>query len=629
MKIHAKLLKEETKDFSGTDRQVVSQVDMLKAEVSRDGLRAVDSGTFICRSRLAVNKGDVFKYVQDIANTNSLRGAYLFQGSCLDESGYNVDPINQTNSGNSSWNDFDGLQYEQNTTANHKFRGLFQAKLNSQDKGAILENKFHSNGTTPIHDFSGNFDIIAWITTPSSTGGTHMIYSKSNLTYGVSLKLIGTGSTFYIRGDVRKSGGSLKNVHTNTIKNVGVDTTICVRFRRVGTTLDIWLVDGSTSTPFGTPTNTYTTSYLSGDFNVSKQATIGSQASSFSGDNVTGTNNEFDGKLHQLRIYCGRTLDLSSANSIFSSRPIPLIMKLAGTVWKIESNLDNKRIFVKGFGKVITDTLVSSSLLDSGTATGEFYEYSGSRSTTAFTNAAPREIIRAIFAKLNVALVSNVNFKLNVRDLTGSATAINSYTAEGNFLEIINQLMVIVNKSFYVSPRGKCIIENKDLDMSNTLKFKNGSYNINANGFDDTNTVNDLYVSSRAGGNFNIVHAEDSTSINEIGYYSKRVLTPQLTDATSVTNFKNNFLSIYKDINVRYTITAPFLIDFIRENMTVKLINTIKSLDDTSTIKSITWHYPEARTVIETGDFLMDAFDLEKFSTETISNLVTDTNLNP
>jgi len=165
--------------------------------------------------------------------------------------------------------------------------------------------------------------------------------------------------------------------------------------------------------------------------------------------------------------------------------------------------------------------------------------------------------------------------------------------------------------------------------MSNTLKFKNGSYNINANGFDDTNTVNDLYVSSRAGGNFNIVHAEDSTSINEIGYYSKRVLTPQLTDATSVTNFKNNFLSIYKDINVRYTITAPFLIDFIRENMTVKLINTIKSLDDTSTIKSITWHYPEARTVIETGDFLMDAFDLEKFSSEAINNLVTDTNLNP
>ena len=320
-------------------------------------------------------------------------------------------------------------------------------------------------------------------------------------------------------------------------------------------------------------------------------------------------------------------MDDNSARQIFSSRPIPLIMKLAGNVWKIEKSMDKKKIYVKGFGKVIIDTIISDQILNSGTATGEFYEYSGSRSTTSFTNAAPREIIRAIFAKLNTSLGSNPTFKLSVRDLTGTATAINSYTAEGNMLEVINQLMMIVNKSFYVSPRGKCIIENKDLNLQH-IKFSS-RYRITMEGFDDTATVNDLYVSTRAGGSFGTVTAKDTTSINSIGIYSKRVLAPQLTDSASVQTFKTNFLATAKDINTRYTIQAPFLLDFVRENFSVKIINTKKSLNANSTIKSISWFYPDGRTVIETGDYLLDAFDMEKFSSETVNNLFTDKKLNP
>ena len=148
-------------------------------------------------------------------------------------------------------------------------------------------------------------------------------------------------------------------------------------------------------------------------------------------------------------------------------------------------------------------------------------------------------------------------------------------------------------------------------------------------GFDDTATVNDLYVSTRAGGSFGTVTAKDTTSINSIGIYSKRVLAPQLTDATSVQTFKTNFLATAKDINTRYTIQAPFLLDFVRENFSVKVINSKKSLNANSTIKSISWFYPDGRTVIETGDYLLDAFDMEKFSSETVNNLFTDKKLNP
>jgi|LWDU01.1.fsa_nt_gi hypothetical protein len=618
---------------AGTN-QIASEVEVRHAEVSRDGLRAVDSGVFEVPSKLAVNIGDEYKYIQDIADTKNLRGAYLFQGSVLDESGYNVDPIDQTHFSISGFNNYDGVDYSLNTTSNHKFKGFYNGTINSGAKGVILENKFESDGTTPIHNFAGDFEIYAWVTAPNG-GSSGTIYSKIDTNgKGIRLALNKSGTNYFATAYFRNiSGGSSKSVSTSSSKTVTAGTSVLIRLQRVGNEFNLYMVDGTEDVPFDSvdANYPYNPSYphSAGSFNVSQQATIGSQATAWTGNLPTSVTSKFTGELHQVRVYCGGILDSVSADQIFSSRPIPLIMKLAGTVWKIESSLDSKRIFVKGFGKVITDTLVSDQLITSGVVTGEFYEYSGSRTLTSFVNVTSLEIIRTIFAKINNLLANTPTFKLSVRDLTGLAATINSYTAEGNFLEIINQLMVINNKSFYVSPRGKCIIENKNTSLEDILKFQNGKYNINVDGFDDTNTVNDLYVSTRAGGNFSIVHADDTSSIEDIGLYSKRVLAPQLTDATSVTNFKNNFLSIFKDINKRYTIKCPFLLDFVRENFQVNVINTIKSLDTNSTIKSITWYYPDSRTVIETGDYLMDGFDLEKSTADTIQNLVTDTNLNP
>lgn len=620
----AKLSKEDTQSTV----RVTSTVPMDHAEVSRDGLRAVDSGIFMCPSRIAANIGDEYKYIQDIADTTHLRGAYLFQGSCLDESGYNNDPVNQTHGTISGFTDYDGLDYTL-TTATNKFKNFYGATATTNGKGAIIPNKFLKDGTTNIFDFSGDFDIFCWVE-PDSTDNGGVIFSKVNSNgEGITIKMNKSSGQFYPSCEFHRSDatGSLRTV-SDSNKKIDGDIPCLIRFQRKGDTFNLWFVRGDESIPFGTPDDTYSFSPHSyGSFSVPTDAVIGAKADNISTNTVTTTNTKFGGKLYSIRIY-SNLLDSTSAQQIFASRPIPLIMKLAGTVWKIESNIDQKKIYVKGFGKVIIDTLVSEELLTSGTATGEYYQYSGSRTLTAFTNATPIEIIRAIFAKLNTALSSSPSFKLSVRDLTSVSNVINSYKAEGNFLEIIDQLMTIVDKSFYVSPRGKCIIENQEIDLTGTLKFGK-KYNISADGFDDTLTVNDLYVSTRAGGNFNIIHTDDSTSINLIGIYSKRILAPQITDATAATNFMNKFIAKYKDINSRYTVIAPALIDFVRENFKVKVTNTTKNLDINTTIKSITWTYPEARTTIETGDFLLDAFDIEKTSAEAIQNLVTDTNLNP
>ena len=622
MKSFSKLVKEDTQNGS----QVVSVVPMDHAEISRDGLRAVDSGIFKCPSKISANIGDEYKYIQDVADATHLRGAYLFQGSCLDESGYNNDPVNQTHGAISGFTDYDGLDYTLNSTG--KFNKFYGATATNNGDGAIIPNKFLKDGVTNTFDFSGDFDIFCWVEPDTGYGGT--IFSKTNSSgEGITIKMNSSGGKYYPSCTFHRSdaSGSQRSVSISS-KKINSGTQCLIRFQRKGNTFKLWFVRGDESVPFGTPDDTYSYSPHSyGSFSVPTDAVIGAKASQININTVTDTNSKFSGKIYSIRIY-SNVLDSTSANNIFSSRPIPLIMKLAGTVWKIESNIDQKKIYVKGFGKVIINTLISENLLTSGTATGEFYKYSGSRTLTSFTNTTPVEIIRAIFAKLNNALSSSPSFKLSVRDLTNVSNTLNSYKAEGNFLEIIDQLMTIVEKSFYVSPRGKCIIEDQEIDLTNTLKFGK-KYDITADGFDDTLTVNDLYVSTRAGGNFNIIHTDNSNSINLIGMYSKRILAPQITDAAAAINFRDRFIAKHQDINSRYTIIAPALIDFVRENFKVKITNTVKNLDINSTIKSITWTYPEGKTVIETGDFLLDAFDIEKTSAEAIQNLVTDTNLNP
>jgi hypothetical protein len=638
MRSFAKLLKENTQGSGASARQVTSVVPMDHAEISRDGLRAVDSGVFKVPSRIESNIGDEYKYIQDVADATHLRGAYLFQGSCLDESGYNNDPIDQTsgNNGESGFTDFDGLDYTLNTTANNKFKGIYGATVASNAKGAIIPNKFLKDGTTNVFDFSGDFDIFCWVTAPAS-GGAGTIFSKINsATEGIKISLSRDTSTspdsFKAIGYFHTTNSGIGNESINSgSSRITYGESALVRFQRKGKTFNLWLVNGSESTPFGTPNGTYNSSNGSrstGSFSVPTDATIGSQASAYSGNTVTNTTNSVEAYMHSIRIY-SNVLDIQSANQIFSSRPVPLIMKLAGSLYKMESSIDQKKLYVKGFGKVIIDSVISNIILDGTVADGEWYNPSNhTRSGVNFTNCSSVEIIRAIFAHLNRTLEDSPTFTLSVRDLTSTSNSINSYAATGNFLEIIDQLMTIVNKSFYVSPRGKCIIEEPNIDLTSTLKFGK-MYNVSADGFDDTTTVNDLYVSTRISGNFNIIHRVDTDSIDLIGLYSKRIFVPQITDGAAAGTFGTNFITLHADINSRYTIVAPFLIDFVRENFRVKVTNTTKNLDVNTTIKSITWTYPEGKTTIETGDFLLDAFDIEKTSAEAISNLVTDTNLNP
>ena len=316
----AKLVKEDTQ----SSVRVVSTVPMDHAEISRDGLRAVDSGMFTCPSRIAANIGDEYKYIQDIADSTHLRGAYLFQGSCLDESGYNNDPVNQAHGTISGFNDYDGLDYTL-TTATNKFKGFYGATATSNGKGAIIPNKFLKDGTTNTFDFSGDFDIFCWVTAPAS-GSAGTIFSKRNsATEGIKISMSRdtstTPDTFKAIGNFHttNAGNSGESINSGS-STITYGESALIRFQRKGKTFNIWLVNGSESTPFGTPDGTYTEPVAypktTGDFSVPTDAVIGAQGSQFNGNEVTAVTNKVGGYIYSIRIY-SNVLDIQSANQIF------------------------------------------------------------------------------------------------------------------------------------------------------------------------------------------------------------------------------------------------------------------------------------------------------------------------
>lgn len=608
---------------AGTGTIEVANVDFIGFEVNRDGLRAVDSAIFTCPSTISVSEHDKYSYIQDVADVTYLRGAYFFQGNFLDESGYDIDPVIDTA------NNYYGsaISFSKNDVVNHKFRGLYQT--NGTMTVLPLYNRTLGTTGTPVHDFSGDFEINAWVTTGTSTG---TIYSKKNVSgTGIEFRIVKSGSTYKLWVVVDSTTASQESVYTTN--TVLTNTLIFVRVTRIGSTVNVYLLDGTSEASFSTPSSTI---QYGGDLNFSVTPTIGGLASTISSGVVTATTTPFTGKLHQLRIYCGGTLTNTDALRIYAERPQPMLMKFAGNVWKFESDTDKKKIYVSGLGSVITNRMINANMMSSAVSTGEVYHVGASRTLNTFTSCYATEIIDAILRKINTSLLNvskgELDFYVKNMYLYGGGTfseTFNTYTAEGNFLEIVNQLMVVgrysasTPASFFISPRGVCLIENRDIDFTNRLTFTNGLYIIKADGIDDSTTINDLTVIGDISSNYR--KTSDATSIEAIGAYSKRIHAPQLTDPTTLTKFGNYILADNKDINRRYTVQAPSLLNFIRENYQVNIINTEKSIDTQSTIKSITWLYPQSTTIINLGEHDFDGFDLEKASTETINGLLTNT----
>ena len=721
-----KLLIQKHKDSNGKIQNAEPHV--VGAVIKRDGLRALDSAEFIIPSETPVSEGQVVKWIQDDADTTYLRSCYLLQGSKRDEGGWEADGTPDTYSSGTG----EVSKFRHGTSG--KFKGLLhmegadnQNYITIPNKKMLTNNSAGGTREENVHNFDGDFDIFIWISAGNTPSGTLFFKGVGANDQRVKIRASRSGSTTYASVELEDSDGTTEFLNTNGIKYLKHNAVNLVRFRRIGSKFSLWVINGSedASTLFDTPDKESTDVNI-GALTANSNTVIGSTGTSDIYSDIS------EGEwIQSVRIYCGGTLDLLDARALFKARAQPLVMKFAGTIWKIRDTTNGKKIYANGFGKVLTKTTLDTAILNSDTddqhtpTNGDDGNNVLDRDLNVYTGQSMYNIVYSLLTMLNNAnssMTSNAkdfsNFEVHLAKSV-SGNHIDSFVAEGNLLQVIKMLVIHgigSNLHFYISPRGICLIE--DLGVDRGVTFEHNPYNMQENGADDTFTVNDLTVIGRipiktvvieksgqaldtdidlnngnklgksipvavrvynesdsewlensgvvgdftidrenktininnwntgqgsgtknikihvdfediqlSGTGKNYIQDEDTTSVNTIGRYKKTIYVPQFNNSpTSLQVFFNNMLTLSKNINKRYKVKAPFLVNFVRENHKVTIKNTIKGINASNQIiKSIHWHYPKNETIIEVGEHSDSAYDLVVNSNEAIHALKSQT----
>jgi len=118
---------------------------------------------------------------------------------------------------------------------------------------------------------------------------------------------------------------------------------------------------------------------------------------------------------------------------------------------------------------------------------------------------------------------------------------------------------------------------------------------------------------------------------NTLGAYSKTYYFPQFMGTHSLAGVASSIFIKLGGMERRVTVEVPMLVNHIRENYKVKVLGLTHDVgsDDTSetltgtpislTVKSIEFHYPVGKTIINCGEHMFDTFDMDKAFGEAIS----------
>lgn len=123
----------------------------------------------------------------------------------------------------------------------------------------------------------------------------------------------------------------------------------------------------------------------------------------------------------------------------------------------------------------------------------------------------------------------------------------------------------------------------------------------------------------------NKFYTSRNSTYNTLGAYNKTLNIPQLMGKESMSNLAVRIFNKLGDVERRVTITIPTLVNHIRENYLVKIEDPIHGVGTTGSplslsVKSIKFHYPEGKTIINCGEHQFDTYDLDKSFGEAISS---------
>ena len=655
----------EKRDSSGAN-PTYTPIKIINSIVSRQGSRAVDTGEFTVSIKHDVAENDTIKYIQDIVDTEFLTAIYNFQANDMDEGGYDLDG-----------DDTHTLWLEPNDSGNQKkFKSNYCADFDGTTGKKITVT--HNSKL----DFSKQFDIVAWVTTDTgsaSTGTRRIFFSKYD--NGVSGNGIEIGTERLSGGwavyAVVRTGGTDTHITGNlTDYYMGSTVPRLIRLRR-GIDNKVYLtINGSSA---GT-----TASTISGSFDNSTNMVIGSNhndSTPFNGslhqlriyNGITLTEDEIQ-TIHSsspqpmTMKFMGRVYKIKD-----NMREKQLSCKGSGKLL-LQTNITKDILGSTKTGELATRTN-DDTVFDAGQDIHEIVQSVIKRTDGDFkfyNNPSPNSLVGEFIAEGNFVSIVNVLalkdaltfFTLPrkvfvIEDHSGIGT---DYVFEGatgsgydisisgkndsrtvNDIEVIGRLKTlpfkdtgfagVADTTYTLSHHPINLTVRKVSDDSiyttYTYSFDKKTITINS-GVSTAAVYAEYWYEDISSSDALYRRDKDTNSIAEHGRYSKKIYLPQFTHR----NDFNTWAQIYvgsntkiKDVNERVTIKAPFLINSLRENHKIDVINVKKFTNDTNgtksdmIVKSIEWHYPEGRTIINCGEYDFDSFDYDKDTSESITGL--------
>jgi hypothetical protein len=118
-----------------------------------------------------------------------------------------------------------------------------------------------------------------------------------------------------------------------------------------------------------------------------------------------------------------------------------------------------------------------------------------------------------------------------------------------------------------------------------------------------------------------LIRGEKQSSIDSNGRHSKRLVMPWIRTRNDGIRFINGYLNRFKEIRTSLKVELGVMKNSLNEGDVVRVVNSIKCVDDSFVVKSLEWSYPEMKTSVLLGEFKFDDLEYEKQIVEKLHDL--------
>ena len=668
----------------------ITPIRIINSIVSRQGSRSVDTGEFTVSIKHDVAENDTIKYIQDIVDTEFLTAIYNFQANDMDESGNDLDG-DDTHTVWAEPND-SGNQKRFRSNYSAKFDGTTGKKITvTHPAGSASRNigKLDFSGQFDIVIWATSTSNASGSATATDATNKNILFSKlDNSATGsgieIGAKFISTNQwavyakikigsvTTEITGSLPASDGAEGYYMGNALPRL-------IRLRRGSDDKIVLTINGSDA-------GTYNSQVITGDLSNTSNMIIGSNhddSSPFDGlihqlriyNGVALTENQIQ-IIHSsppqpmTMKFMGRVYRIKD-----NMKEKQLSCKGSGKLL-LQTNITTDILGSTKTGELATRTN-NDTVFDAGQDIHEIVQSIIKRTDGDFkfyNNPSPNSLVGEFIAEGNFVSIVNVLalkdaltfftfprkvFVIEDHDGIGTDYVFEGATGSGydisesgkndsrtvNDIEVIGRLKTLPFKDTGIAgvagttyplshnPINLTVrkVSDDSIYTTYTYSFDKKTITINSGSVSTTAVYAEYWYEEITGSSALYYRRSDTNSITEHGRYSKKIYLPQFTNNQDFDSWSQIYVGSnakIKDVNERVTIKSPFLINSLRENHKIDVINVKKFTSDTNGIKSdmivksIEWFYPEGKTIINCGEYDFDSFDYDKDTSESLSGLV-------